>query len=253
MRQTFIEHYACIRACEGRGSDDGAYYRALPFADLTGRHARQWQIRARTFRYFVRHVLPPAPCRILDLGAGNGWLSYRLRELGHEPVAVDIFRDRRDGLAAVRSYPAPFPAVEADFDCLPFADGWFDLAVFNASIHYSPDYERTLTAVRRCLRPGGRLVILDSPVYKQYEDGVRMRTERQAQFQHQYGFRSEALGSIEFLDERSLAELARRLALQWEIYRPWYGWRWHLRPVVAWIARRRPPSRFWILSARFSQ
>ncbi|HLH41742.1 MAG TPA: class I SAM-dependent methyltransferase [Bryobacteraceae bacterium] len=250
-RRQFLADYAKIRSAEGRGSSDSAYYRALPFLDLTGRNSAQWRIRARTFEYFLRRILPPPPSQILDLGAGNGWLSYRLAQIGHSPVAVDIFADPHDGLAAARRYPLRFPIVEADFDDLPFPAASFDLAVFNSSIHYSGDYRRTLRAAGRCLRPAGRIVVLDSPVYRRREHGLAMRAERQESFQRQYGLRSEALGSIEFFDLEMLESLARELSLAWKIHRPWYGWRWHLRPLRAWLAGRRPPSRFWILEASF--
>ena len=245
-RRQFLEDYRRIREAEGRGSADSAYYRALPFHENW-----QWQMRARTFRYFVRHILPRPPSDVLDLGAGNCWLSYRLREMRHRPVALDIFSDPLDGLAAVRHYPLSFPAIEADFNHLPFPAASFDLAVFNASIHYSADYRKTLTEAKRCLRPKGRVVILDSPVYARHEHGERMRSERQAQFQRQYGLRSEALGSIEFFDRQMLADLARDLRIRWEIHRPWYGWRWHMRPLRARLRGQRPPSRFWILAGRF--
>ena len=251
-RRQFLQDYAQIRSAEGRGSEQSAYYRALPFEDLTGRNSGQWRIRAATFRYFARHVLPQQGCRVLDLGAGNAWLSYRLTELGHRATAVDIFADPRDGLLAARHYPEPFPVVEADFDQLPFTNGSFDLVVFNASFHYSPDYARTLDGVRCCLRPGGRVVILDTPVYKLREHGEKMRAERQVFFERQHGLRSEALGSIEFLDESMLDELARDLRLTWRIYRPWYGLAWMLRPWKARLKGQRPPSRFWILEATFA-
>jgi SAM-dependent methyltransferase len=247
QRRQFLEDYRRIRAAEGRGSGDSAYYRALPYHD-----SWQWRIRARTYEYFVRRVLPRQPCDVLDLGAGNCWLSYRLRELGHSPVAVDIFGDPLDGLAAARHYPNPFPALEADFDRLPFPSGQFDLAVFNASIHYSADYARTLAEARRCLRAGGRVAILDSPIYRAREHGERMRVERQEQFARQYGFRSEALRSIEFLDREMLSRLERELPMRWEIHRPWYGWRWSLRPLAARLRGQRPPSRFWILVGSFA-
>jgi SAM-dependent methyltransferase len=252
-RRQFIADYGMIRAAEGRGSPDSAYYRALPFADLTGRNSAQWRIRARTFEYFVLHVLPRRPCRILDLGAGNCWFSYRLTQLGHSPVAVDIFPDDQDGLGARRHYPLSFPAIEADFNNLPFELRSFDLVIFNCSIHYSDDYVKTLTAASRCLRPDGRIVILDSPVYQRREQGEAMRRERQEMFQRRYGRRSEALGSIEFFDLEMLDTLARELSIRWKIYRPWYGWTWHLRPALAWLKRRRPPSRFWILEASFEE
>ena len=44
-RRTFLEQYAVIRHAEGRGSSDSAYYRALPFRDLSGRNTSQWEIR----------------------------------------------------------------------------------------------------------------------------------------------------------------------------------------------------------------
>jgi ubiquinone/menaquinone biosynthesis C-methylase UbiE len=250
-RRQFLQDYGHIRSAEGRGSEESVYYRALPFTDLTGRNSDQWRIRARTFRYFVHRVLPRPCSKVLDLGAGNCWLSYRLAELGHQPVAVDIFSDSRDGLRAARHYPISFPLVEADFNQLPFAKSSFDLVVFNASFHYSADYARTLAEARRCLRPEGRVVILDSPVYKLSQHGEQMRVERQVFFEQQHGFRSEALRSIEYLDEPMLDSLARELRLAWRIHRPWYGLRWMLRPWKARLAGRRPPSRFWIFEATF--
>jgi SAM-dependent methyltransferase len=245
-RRLFLEQYGRIRAAEGRGSSSESYYRALPFIN-----DRQWKIRAATFQYFARYLLPTNPSRVLDLGAGNGWLSNRLAERGHSPVAVDIFRDRRDGLDAAQHYATSFPRLEAEFDHLPVASGQFDLAIFNASFHYSADYARTLAEARRCLRREGRIVILDSPVYKLRAHGEAMRSERQKLFEQQFGFRSEALRSIEFLDEQMLADLAKELRLTWTIHRPWYGLAWHLRPVIALLKNRRPPSRFWILEASF--
>lgn len=250
-RRQFLDDYARIRSAEKRGSEESAYYRSLPFADTNAPNGDQWRIRARTFRYFVDRVLRHQHAKVLDLGAGNCWLSYRLAELGHRPAAVDIFSDPRDGLRAARHYPVEFPLVEADFDRLPFTNSSFDLVVFNASFHYSADYARTLSEARRCLRPGGRVVILDSPVYKVSEHGQQMRAERQVFFEHQHGFRSEALGSIEFLDEPMLDSLARDLRLAWRIHRPWYGFGWMLRPWKARLKGRRPPSRFWILEATF--
>jgi ubiquinone/menaquinone biosynthesis C-methylase UbiE len=250
-RRQFLEDYAHIRSAEGRGSQESAYYRALPFRDLSGRNSVQWRMRTRTFQYLAHAILPQHSARVLDLGAGNCWLSYRLAELRHRPVAVDIFSDARDGLRAAQHYPQAFPLVEGDFDRLPFAAGSFDLVLFNASFHYSPDYRRTLAEVRRCLAPAGRVVILDSPMYKLPEHGERMRAERQKFFQQQHGLRSEALGSVEFLHEAMLDDLARELRLTWRIHHPWYGLGWMLRPWKAKLLGRRPPSRFWILEAAF--
>jgi SAM-dependent methyltransferase len=258
-RQRFLDEYRQIRHAEGRGSQDPEYYRALPFQDLSGRNSAMWEMRAKTFRYFERRILAPLeraagrPLDILDLGAGNCWMSYRLALRRQNPYAVDIFLDERDGLAAAHHYGIPLRVLGAEFDSLPFASSSFDLAVFNSSLHYSTRYEATLNEARRCLRPGGRLVILDSPVYRKREHGKQMVAERHADFMRRYGFRSDAIPSIEFLDEPGLRELSRSLGLRWSVHRPWYGWKWHLRPWKAWLRGPRPPSRFWILVGEFGK
>src|ERR1700742_2585160 len=94
MRRQFLKDYARIRRAEGRGSSDPEYFRALPYRDLTGKNAGQWEIRARTYRHFENLILPSIekeagrPLDILDLGAGNGWMSYRLSLRDHRPVAL---------------------------------------------------------------------------------------------------------------------------------------------------------------------
>jgi SAM-dependent methyltransferase len=259
-RQRFLDDYIKIRHAEGRGSEDAAYYLALPYRDLTGRLEDQWTIRATSFRYLERHLLPPVekqfgrPLRIADLGAGNCWLSYRLALRGHLPIAIDIQDDPLDGLGAGLHYQqhATFPRVSAEFDDLPLAAGSLDVAIYNASIHYSSDYRRTLTEIRRCLRAAGCFLIVDSPVYQRREHGEMMVRERHAQFQATYGFASDTLQSIEYFDREMLAELGRDLGISWQVHRPWYGWQWALRPWKARWHGKRPPSNFWILSGRFT-
>lgn len=258
-RQRFLDDYIRIRHAEGRGSQDAEYYLELPYRDITGRLQDQWNIRAKSFTYLERRVLPPIerqfqrPLRIADLGAGNCWLSYRMALRGHRPVAVDILSDPLDGLAAGRHYQAraPFPRLNAEFDALPLAPHSVDVAIYNASIHYSPDYRHTLAEIRRCLDPAGCFVIVDSPVYRRREHGEAMRRERHQQFQATYGFASDSLASIEYFDEEMLPELGRDLGIRWQIHKPWYGWQWAMRPWKARWKGKRPPSRFWILCGRF--
>ncbi len=258
-RHVFLQQYAAIRRAECRGSADPEWYRALPYRDLRGVDSAQWSVRAASYRYFERNLLPALeretgrPLRILDLGAGNGWMSYRLSLRGHRSVALDIFADSLDGLGAVANYSQPIPAVLAEFDCLPFAPCSFDLAIYNSSLHYSADYSRTLAEVQRCLAPSGRLFVIDAPGYRRPEPGRRMREERQAHFERTYGFRSEAARSIEYLDDESLGRIAAELGIEWKRSRPWHGLKWALRPLKARIKGARPPSQFFILEGRFTE
>jgi SAM-dependent methyltransferase len=252
----FIAEYETVRSLEGRGSNDPAYYLSLPFRDLTGHNGRQWQIRGRTCRYLESRILPRLrrqlgrPLDTLDLGAGNGWLSYRLSLLGHRAVAVDLLVNPEDGLGAARHYLArlrtPFPRFRAELDRLPFADCQFDCAIFNASFHYSENYERTLREAVRCLRRAGQVIIADTAWYSNPASGDQMLAERREAFLRRYGFTSDALNSQEFLTDGRLNHLALALGIRWEAHQPWYGLGWAMRPWIARWKKRREPSRFQI-------
>jgi len=255
----FVREYEHIRSREGRGSDAADFYLALPYKDLTGRNPSQWKIRARSFTYFQRRILPELALRTkgnllcLDLGAGNAWLSYRLAQLGHAPVAVDLLTNSADGLGAAPNYraatPRLFPRFQAELDCLPFRDAQFDCAIFSASFHYSENYEATLGEAIRCLKPGGTVLIIDSPWYSNEENGRRMVSERRTHFQAHFGTHSDSLRSCEYLTDQRLTELEKSFGLRWKRHKPWYGLRWALRPWVAKLMRRREPSVFQIYSA----
>src|SRR5246500_4881661 len=219
--QQFVQDYESVRAKEGRGSRDDDYYLALPLEDLTGRNVWQWRIRARTFRFMERHLLPkmessyPRGFDVLDVGAGNGWLSYRLARRGHRPVAVDLLVNDTDGLGAARHYfhvAPPFLRFKAEMDCLPFMPAQFDVVIFNASLHYSVDYGRTLREALRCLRRGGHLIVADSPVYASEESGQKMLQEKRAAFNRQFGFGSDSIPSREYLTRDTLNYLGAQLA-----------------------------------------
>jgi len=251
----FKRDYEQIRRSEGRGSNHPAFYLALPFADLTGNFRDQWRIRANSYRFLERQILPRleerhgSNFRILDIGAGNGWLSYRLALNGHRPVAVDLCSNAYDGLEAARHYatilPEFFARFEVDMNCLPFDDVQFDVAIYNASFHYSTDYERTLRETLRCLRPGGTILIIDSPTYRQAWSGEKMRTERRDSFEAKFGTRGDSLPTGDFLTPQ-IMEYLSTLGVRWTRHAAWYGFRWWLRPAIARLKKRREPSQFYL-------
>jgi SAM-dependent methyltransferase len=244
----FLRDYESIRLQEGRGSESSDFYLALPFRDLTGRFAWQWKIRAKSYCVLEKNVLAQqSALRVLDLGAGNGWLSYRLALQGHTPVAVDLSASAFDGLEAARHYsevlPCMFPRFQAAMDCLPFADEQFDLAIFDASFHYSVDYKGTLAETMRCLRRGGAIVIMDSPTYNSMESGMTMKRERHQAFREKYGFSSDRMASQEFVTPDMMDDLSH-LGILWRTFQPWYGFGWAMRPWIARWKRHREPSQF---------
>ncbi len=243
----FVREYTTVRHAEGWGSSDGAYYRALPYRDLTGRHPEVWRIRARSYETFLANVLKPLEqgrLEVVDIGAGNGWLAHRLAQRGHDVIAVDVLDDPLDGLGATRHYARGVRAVLAEFDRLPMADGTSDLVIFNASLHYSTDYCRTLRESLRVLRPRGTLVILDSPMYSDPSSGVRMVQERERRFMASYGFASNALACEHFVTPARLDEVGRALGIRWRTYRPHLDPRTSVTRALDGLRARREPARF---------
>ena len=260
--QRFRDAYAEHRAAEGRGAGGLAELLALPYL-RSGTHAAAWRVRARTFERFLERVVVPHAARagrslrVLDLGAGNGWLCYRLGRSGHRTVALDLRTDHTDGLGAAAGYravlPALFPRIAATFDALPLRTASFDLVVFNASLHYASDLSATLAEAARCLVPGGTMAILDTPWYRQDSDGAAMVAEKRANAIDRFGQRSEALlgpDQIEYLTPERLQQASAGLALSWRRQRVRYPLWYELRPWKAALQRRRRPSRFDIWEAR---
>ena len=205
----------------------------------------------------MERILTPAistGARILDLGAGNGWLSFRLTLAGYRPVAVDLLTNDRDGLAAARHYhnylPVLFPRFQAELEHLPFQDGQFEAAIFNASFHYAQNDVKAMAEALRCIRPGGLVIISDTPWYPKDDDGKQMMAERRAQFLERYGTSSASLECIEYFTDERLQMLAESSAVRWNIHSPKYGMCWAMRPLLARLRRRRAPARFRIYVAR---
>lgn len=238
----FIRDYETVRRAEGRFSADAAYYRALPFQDLSGRLSPDWRIRAASFRAFQK-VIPPNSS-VLDLGAGNGWLSNRLALDGHDVYAVDLLVNPEDGLGTWQNYESSFTPIQAEFLHLPFPDSSADIAIFNASLHYAENYKATLVEALRVVGQNGLLIIIDSPVYHDTESGRKMLAEHKTQFLARYGFASDSIQSEGFLTYERMAALGRDLDIHWRHLVPYYGLRWALRPLAARLRGRREPAQF---------
>jgi SAM-dependent methyltransferase len=243
-RQSFLERYRVIRRGEGWGSPDAAYYHALPYAARSNPQREIWRVRAASFRALLR--IAGENRRVLDLGAGNGWLAYQLSRRGHSVVAVDWSDDEFDGLGALCHYALTLDAYQADFAALPFADAQFDLIVFNAALHYARNLGDTFAESLRVLAPAGALVVMDSPMYHDAASGRAMLAEKDRNLKERFGLEMarDAMGFLTFDD---FEKLARAFAMDWEWIEPFVDARWATRHWWARLRARREPARFGLM------
>lgn len=251
-RAPFLRQYRVVREREGYRRATAEYYRMLPFVLRSDPHAGEWRLRRESYAHLQEHALPiwRGPIRILDLGAGSGWLSHRLASFGHRMVAVDQLDDEVDGLGACRHYPVAFPVVQADFDALPFQPAQFDLAIFDGSLHYSPNPNATLAEAKHMLAPGGSIVVMDSPMFVREHDGQQMVVGQVRHIQAEHGLTEVVRPGAGFLTFDGLERATRSLGFQGRFFRSFGPLGWRVRRQLGWLRLGRAPAAFGVWVAQ---
>ncbi len=113
---------------------------------------RRWR------RLTAQAVVRPGD-RVLDACCGTGDLAVAARRAGASSVVGLDFAERM--LERARRKSLEIEWVRGDLLALPFAEGSFDAATVGFGVRNVADLERALRELRRVLRPGGRLGILE--------------------------------------------------------------------------------------------
>src|ERR671931_1427101 len=114
--------------------------------------------------------------RVLDACCGTGDLAVASARAGGTVTGLD-FSERM--LERARRKAPVLEWVRGDLLALPFADASFDAATVGFGVRNVEDLDRALAELRRVLRPGGRLGILEitrprgilAPFYRLWFDG----------------------------------------------------------------------------------
>lgn len=144
-----------------RQSGPGDAYASVARHLAAAERMEEWAL-ARIRRDVVRLLAQRGLPRVLDLACGTGPFSRRAADAGLAPVALDLSPTML-ALAARKGEREPrFPVVLADAGRLPFR-AEFDAVVLSLALHeMAPRLrERVWSEMRRVLRPGGCLVLID--------------------------------------------------------------------------------------------
>lgn len=135
----------------------GMFDRIAPVYDVMNR-VMTGGLDVRWRRLAASAVVRPGD-HVLDAACGTGDLALSDRRAGAAQVTGLDFSEQM--LARARRKAPELEWVQGDLLALPFADAIFDAATVGFGIRNVGDLELSLRELRRVLRPGGRLAILE--------------------------------------------------------------------------------------------
>ncbi len=118
----------------------------------------------RTIIKRIRAEFDDRPLKILDVGCGTGVFAARIRESlpNAQVCGVDLVTGMLNkGAERWKRHAAHVSPIQGDSERLPFASGSFDVVTCANSFHHYPHQDRAVGEMRRVLRPGGRLMLID--------------------------------------------------------------------------------------------
>jgi SAM-dependent methyltransferase len=131
---------------------------AAVYDDSPEHHPRRPHERA-AWSATLRRLLPDPPARVLDAGAGTGFLSLLLAAQGYQVTAMDLSAGMLEKLQAkAKRQGLDVEIVRADAASPP--DGAFDAVVERHLLWTLPDPAAALAAWRQAV-PAGRLVLVE--------------------------------------------------------------------------------------------
>jgi len=127
----------------------------------------QWLLFGPSHRAIIRRIrsrFGNRPLAVLDVGCGTGLFATRIRSAlpaarvwGVDLVAAMLAK----GASRWRQNVGAITPIQGDSERLPFASGSFDVVTCANSFHHYPHQGRAIAEMRRVLRPGGRLMLVD--------------------------------------------------------------------------------------------
>ncbi len=110
--------------------------------------------------------------RVLEIGAGNAWLSAEISKLPKvvEVVASDfspkLLKEQAPKVfKLLGAQTAKIIRVPADFHELDFPDNYFDYVVCSYVLHDAANIVQVLREAKRVLKPGGQFIAIREPVW----------------------------------------------------------------------------------------
>jgi demethylmenaquinone methyltransferase/2-methoxy-6-polyprenyl-1,4-benzoquinol methylase len=149
----------------------GVFTSVPPHYDLVNHLFTLW-MDGRWRRLVVRECLKDSPQKVLDICCGTGDLSLAIANMGGESIEVigiDFSRsmlEKAEQKTGKRGLSSRVSFIGGDIAAIPFLGGHFDCVgvsfAFRNLTYNNPFAGKYIAEVIRILKPGGKLVIVES-------------------------------------------------------------------------------------------
>lgn len=132
-----------------------------------------WSARATDYASSTPHKFGPSLPKLvtlarpgpgdicLDIGTGAGHTAAQLARHAHKVYGLDPAEGMRQAATKTYGHLSNLEFVDGTSEQTGFPANTFDIITARHTLHHHPNIPATLTELKRVLKPGGRLVIVD--------------------------------------------------------------------------------------------
>ena len=124
---------------------------------------KEWKQRSHSIKSLLYHLYKQKPDRVLDLGCGNGWMSFQMARSGAKVTGLDLNMEELNQADQLFGEKVEFiyGDITQELDI-----GKYDLIVISAALQYfSTPTDLFEKLFSQYLNPNGSVMVMDSPFY----------------------------------------------------------------------------------------
>jgi SAM-dependent methyltransferase len=176
------QSWIAVQAMHGISQFDQAMVQSYPDSEISLLGARQYLATIGEVCNYIAAVEQvdwerylPQEAKVLDIGCGAGWLTAMLSRMDSVKMIYPLDSSKHflnillpQVLNLMQGRPEKVRVIEGLFQPLLFENEQLDVVVASSALHHAESLEPVLKEIRRVLKPGGLLFVLNETPWPGY-------------------------------------------------------------------------------------